>query len=100
MPKPKIRNCSIGKKCSQKWKHLTETEDPDLRYCEECDKGVHYCNSPEELTMHIMEDHCVAISREVLYMLRPAKTFGLEGNFVGEPSPRILYETGARDDVE
>ncbi|WP_394175908.1 hypothetical protein [Thalassotalea litorea] len=100
MSKPKIRNCSIGKKCSQKWKQLTETEDSDLRYCGECDKGVYFCHSPEELAMHIMENHCVAISNEVLYVLRPAIKIGLEGDFVGEPSTKVLYEIGEKDDIE
>jgi len=48
-------------KCPMSWDALLETEDSAIRYCEECDRGVHLCSDGEELEEAMREDLCVAI---------------------------------------
>ena len=56
-----IRNCQFKFKCTQTWDSLIETADPSIKYCHECDRGVHYCFDESDL-MHALEnDWCVAI---------------------------------------
>ncbi|NMP16348.1 hypothetical protein [Thalassotalea sp. Y01] len=82
MPKPKIRNCVYGKQCSQKWSDLAKTDDPDVKYCSECDKGVHYCHDRKNLAQNIMKNHCVAVSISILDEGYDKPV----GTFIGEPS--------------
>lgn len=56
-----IRNCKIKYRCPMKWTSLEETSDSDVRYCPECKKTVHYCQTDEKLRIAILEDYCVAI---------------------------------------
>jgi len=59
-----IRNCRFAFKCDKTWNSLIETDDELIRYCDSCDRGVHYCNSDEQLVQAITNNKCIAIKRE------------------------------------
>ena len=46
------------------WDSLLETSDSKIKYCHECDRGVHFCEDDEELNHALMNDWCVAIDYE------------------------------------
>ncbi len=35
-------------RCPQRWDTLQPTDDPGVRYCEECRRNVHYCRTTQE----------------------------------------------------
>ena len=75
-----IDNCEfkVKYKCPQLWKDLQGTDNPDARYCNECEKEVYRCNDEKEVKKHIELKHCIAT----------------EGNFIdNEPSKsKVMQE--------
>ena len=57
-----IDNCRFAFRCTQTWDSLTNTEIESIRYCAECDRGVHLCKSDVELAEAISNNWCVAIA--------------------------------------
>lgn len=55
-----IENCTLKFECDQTWNSLVETSDPKVRYCYDCDRGVHYCYNQDELDDAIDKNWCVA----------------------------------------
>ena len=57
-----IDNCEfkVKYKCPLLWKDLQGTENPDARYCNECEKEVYRCNDEKEVKKHIELKHCIA----------------------------------------
>ena len=58
-----LRNCRFAFRCPMKWETLVETEREDIRYCPECDRGVHLCLTDSELIEAVKENWCVAIEK-------------------------------------
>jgi hypothetical protein len=56
-----IRNCDIKFRCPMSWSDLSKTNDESIRYCSECDRGVHFCIDEHELLIAMRNDWCVAI---------------------------------------
>lgn len=56
-----IRNCQFKFKCSMVWSVFSETSISNIRYWTECDKGVHYCSSDDELRSALNKDGCIFI---------------------------------------
>ncbi|MFM2221185.1 MAG: hypothetical protein RLZZ553_933 [Verrucomicrobiota bacterium] len=46
--------------CGKRWKELKGTESFNVRYCNDCAKQVHLCESVFELHEHSRLGHCVA----------------------------------------
>jgi len=59
-----IRNCVFAFKCTQAWDCLTETWDPRVRYCADCEREVHFCRDEYELADAVVLNQCVAIVPE------------------------------------
>ena len=57
-----IRNCRFAYRCAKNWTHLATTENPDIRYCADCQREVVFCHTDAELTSSIVLNRCVAIS--------------------------------------
>ncbi len=57
---PTLRNCVLSYKCPNDWNALTETDDSDIRFCEECEKEVYFCHDDDELAKGIRLNRCVA----------------------------------------
>ena len=54
--------CSaVASVCSQKWDALSRTDDPKVRFCTQCRKDVHRCESANDLVDALLERHCVAV---------------------------------------
>jgi hypothetical protein len=56
-----IRNCKFAYKCSAKWNNLQETEDESIRFCDECQKEVFFCDSDDTLISLVKLNRCIAI---------------------------------------
>jgi len=56
-----VRNCGTRSICKNLWSHLTETPDPKIRHCEECEGKVYLCSNARELQSAIAADKRVAI---------------------------------------
>jgi uncharacterized protein YuzB (UPF0349 family) len=58
-----IRNCTFAYKCQAKWDNLEIIDYDDVRFCQDCQKEVHFCHTDEELVQNIHLNRCVAINR-------------------------------------
>ena len=56
-----ISNCSFAYKCQMQWENLYETENENIKFCKDCQKEVHYCETDEELLEAIKRNKCVSI---------------------------------------
>jgi hypothetical protein len=56
-----IRNCKFAYKCSAKWDNLQETEDESIRFCDECQKEVFFCDGDDTLISLVKLNRCIAI---------------------------------------
>lgn len=56
-----IRNCRFAYRCPMTWDVLLKTENDAIRYCVECDRGVHLCKTDDQLSEAIKENKCVAV---------------------------------------
>ena len=57
-----IRNCTFGFKCSKKWETLNETINEGIKFCENCQREVHFIEDLVSLEEAIGLNRCVAIS--------------------------------------
>ncbi|WP_415903993.1 hypothetical protein ACMXYW_10385 [Neptuniibacter sp. QD48_55] len=55
------RDCKINYKCPKAWDDLDKTEDPFVRFCNQCEKDVHFCADVESLKEATIENLCVAV---------------------------------------
>ena len=58
-----IENCeySVEYECPLKWKNLKKTDDPTIRFCNECNKNVYLCNTEQKMDKHVKLNHCIAV---------------------------------------
>jgi hypothetical protein len=49
-------------RCPMRWDELETTEDASTRYCDRCEKTVHYCSTVEELNTFAGDKKCIAWS--------------------------------------
>ena len=59
-----IRNCKFAFKCDKKWEDLIETNEDEIRFCDSCEREVHFCADDEELAYSVRLNRCVAFVRE------------------------------------
>lgn len=64
-----IRNCRFAFKCDKEWDSLDDTGDEDVRFCQTCQKEVHFCNDNFELIQNIKLNRCVAFYNDNGQML-------------------------------
>lgn len=58
-----LRNCTFAYKCEADWELLEDTNKEKIRYCNACEKEVHFCENDKELTEAIRDNFCVAFER-------------------------------------
>ena len=58
-----IRNCVFAYKCEADWEKLEDTKKEKIRFCNACEKEVHFCEDDKELTNAIRDNFCVAFER-------------------------------------
>jgi hypothetical protein len=47
-------------RCPLQWRALTQTDDPLVRYCDECQKPVYFCEDRGARIDHAKAGHCMA----------------------------------------
>lgn len=57
-----IHECDFKFKCPMYWEELLILDDPDRRYCNECQREVFYIRTREELEEQRQLGHCIAAS--------------------------------------
>lgn len=57
----KIENCLVKYRCPKTWEALVTTANPGIRYCSTCDRGVHLCQSVQQLKIASDNGWCVAV---------------------------------------
>jgi uncharacterized protein (TIGR02996 family) len=70
-PQHRVLNCGKGVEalpvirftfqCPQKWLSLQPTDDASVRFCQTCQKDVHFCDTAEAVERHAARGDCVAI---------------------------------------
>jgi len=85
---PTLRNCVLAYKCPNDWAALTETDNEDIRFCNECEREVYFCHDDEDLAKGIRLNRCVAFykSSEIKDLVGTA-TMGIPSF----PLPREYY---------
>ena len=54
--------------------HLQKTDDPIIRFCNECNKNVYRCKTEKDMDEHIKLNHCIAvIETQVMGMIAEPK---------------------------
>mgnify|MGYP000742321081 CR=1 FL=1 len=63
-----IENCeySVKYECPLKWKNLKKTDDPTIRFCNECNKNVYQCKNENDMDEHIKLNHCIALEEHMV----------------------------------
>lgn len=56
-----IRNCKFRFECPKTWDALTKTSKSTVRFCESCQRTVHYCTTKTQLYDAIVKNQCVAV---------------------------------------
>jgi hypothetical protein len=59
-----IRNCLFSFKCTAIWEELEDTSEESIRFCQDCQKEVHYCADDDELISAVRLNRCIAIEKE------------------------------------
>jgi uncharacterized protein (TIGR02996 family) len=65
--RPRIEACNarLMRPCPGRWDLLTPVGTPKLRFCDYCEKSVHFCDTREEARDHISRGNTIAISPAV-----------------------------------
>ncbi|WP_415912014.1 hypothetical protein [Neptuniibacter sp. QD37_11] len=85
------RDCKINYKCPKAWGDLDKTEDPFVRFCDQCEKDVHFCADVESLKEATIEDLCVAVPTDDFedgVMMGDIAWSGFEGDPL-PPEPKL-----------
>ena len=84
-----VENCSLFEfQCPKWWENLTATDDPAVRYCDGCEKTVHYSKTIEEAQDHAWSGRCVAVSSAANGRRGSRTRSRLDGHHHGPPIRR------------
>jgi hypothetical protein len=56
-----IRNCVFAFQCTRTWDSLRPTGSQGIRFCDDCQREVHFCRDARALSRAIALNRCVAI---------------------------------------
>lgn len=56
-----IRNCEFRFQCPKTWDALKPMKKATERFCDQCQRTVHYCKTKAELHDAIVKNQCVAV---------------------------------------
>lgn len=78
-----LRNCTFAFKCSAIWEDMETVSDEDtysqeIRFCQECQKEVFFCDDDDDLLKSIRLNRCVAIENSPISNTK----------ILGKPIPR------------
>ena len=72
-----IENCRLAMECHKKWEELIIEDNVKFRYCLTCEKGVHWCDTDEDIQEAVLQGQCVAFKQKKdgpILLGRPAST--------------------------
>ena len=89
-------------RCPQRWDTLQLTDDANVRYCSECERNVHYCQTAREAQNLADRGECVAIDSRLARLPLSLVRRREGGRLLGRVAPRIpprlpLNKRGSRD---
>jgi uncharacterized protein (TIGR02996 family) len=91
----KDRTLRFAYECPNRWADLTPLPQTNERFCNECQKNVHFCASKDEAEAHAVQGHCIAIGS--LLALAIKKEYGPEPSPAKESPAKA--EAAAPDDL-
>ncbi len=56
-----VVDCAFRFNCPRDWNALATTSNDRVRFCDTCQRDVHYCGNEEEYLSHAAAGHCVAV---------------------------------------
>lgn len=59
--KVSLKNCRFGYRCTNLWELMDSTLLDNVRFCQQCEREVHFCSTDAELADAIRHNFCVAI---------------------------------------
>jgi len=63
-PNITIRNCTFAFRCKADWDKMISSDlDGRVRFCLDCQKEVHLCESDQELIHNVVNNKCIALVR-------------------------------------
>jgi lipoate synthase len=86
----KILECDFAFKCPRKWADLVKRDEPNVRYCDICEREVFYAFTRDEFEYHKSLDRCIAAN------VYEPEVFGYTG-MMGEPD---LWGKQVKDKTE
>ncbi len=60
----KVLNCPMEYICSKSWFDLELVDQPNIKFCDTCNREVHFCQTDEELQNALTNNLCIAYSNE------------------------------------
>jgi uncharacterized protein (TIGR02996 family) len=88
-----MRMVTFDRPCERGWEQLRPTDDPAVRYCDDCAKQVHYCDTIMVAREHAWKGHCIAVD---LGVIRRKEDLEPERMWLGRPSVETLREEKER----
>ena len=82
-----IENCEFRFDyiCPLKWSNLKKTDEPNIKYCDECSKLVYKCSSKRDYLKHSKKNHCIFLEID---NSNSAKFPYLMGRPIPKPRPK------------
>jgi uncharacterized protein (TIGR02996 family) len=84
---------SFEYRCGRAWDQLQQTEDRSVRFCDDCSKQVHYCDTIMDAREHAWKGHCIAVD---LGVIRRKEDLEPERMWLGRPSVKTLQQEKER----
>ncbi len=81
--------------CHRDWAHLMPTDKDGVRFCDECEENVHYCDTIVAARRHARQGHCVAVDLGIIRRgndLAPARGRMLMGRVRADAIRRPLRD--------
>lgn len=82
----KILNCPMEYICSKSWFALELMDQPNIKFCDSCNKEVHFCQTDEELENALQNNLCIAFTNDGAdELITPQRhmTLGLPSGYKG-----------------
>lgn len=73
--------------CDRRWEDLQTTDAKAVRFCDQCQHNVHYCDTISEAREHAWAGHCIAVD---LGVMRRKDDLEPERHYMGMPSAATL----------
>ena len=80
----KITEIEFSFRCQRKWHELQKTENPDIRFCDDCRQNVHYVGSKLDFAKYDENAKCFAVR---IYEMDRSKAVTIAGGIGGVKLP-------------